>query len=643
MSKPHKINYTLYNTDGGIIYTAKGANVIEVFKQAVAEKVDLTNLRLRLTRFEDIQLDGVLLNGADLSSSEFIRVQFDNVQLRGANLSSSSFRGCNLNNTDISGADMNGSINDRSSLYNVKAVKLMASTSSWNKSVIRNSNFQRGYLTEVNFTGTWIVDTNLSFSDLRFSNFLSANLTNSDFNSARIEHAIFDRSILTGTILSNINFKKLSKWLRRWTNNKRNVKQFRPVWVKIDKQVESLIYCECGNACISRSQTNQFKEKERKLFNVACLNCNVCTGCCRCFTCTSCTLRKKGKCNNCQTCKGCCKCVWCSNCGEECGVSWCGNCRSCNDRCCKCVGIRFVHMPLQFHSPNRMQHKDNSTSRFISVEIEVAGVYDRYDDKAEAFIKTAKNWSASVVKDGSLPAEGFEINTSPAGGDLFVRQVNEICGKLHNAGAYVTDKCGLHVHVDARDFKYYDIQRLIKIYAAIEMALFAMSPVHRLNSRYCYPCGKHFVNNLSKGTLDYKKVRKEITKGVYGTEDTKGIKTRKYNDSRYNALNIHSWFFRGTVECRMFEGTITANDIIDWGILWAKIMDYSLSANDKDVEELSNNTYKALISVVNSSPRLIGFINRRIGQMGHTVIQKLANLEGDSVATVLKDDIDILF
>src|SRR6478736_7584404 len=105
---------------------------------------------------------------------------------------------------------------------------------------------------------------------------------------------------------------------------------------------------------------------------------------------------------------------------------------------------KFFNSKLEFHTPGRTQRKLNKSSRFISAEIEVTGIRNN----KKLIEETVKKWSGSIVYDGTLPKpDGFEINTAPAAGDLYIKQITDICNKLSRAGAGVNDTCGLHVHI----------------------------------------------------------------------------------------------------------------------------------------------------------------------------------------------------
>jgi len=294
-------------------------------------------------------------------------------------------------------------------------------------------------------------------------------------------------------------------------------------------------------------------------------------------------------------------------------AKFCFNCEYCR-KCCVCTTPKFFHSKLEFYSPTSAQKKLNKSPRFISAEIEVA----RITKNKKLVEDIVRKWNGSIVYDGTLPKNsGFEINTAPAGGDLYVKQVNQICDKLAKAGATINNQCGLHVHIDARDYNYNDLARLIKIYAAIEPALFFMVPAARRNSIYSLKCGDALEHAIKANKLPHIQLKEKIITAIYGEPDSVSYRKEKrgagHGTGRYYALNLHSWFYRGTIECRLFEGTLDKNEIIGWGVLWANILDFALHSSDDEVSRAMNKekSYESLIHIIKDNEELRIFVDAR--------------------------------
>jgi hypothetical protein len=249
---------------------------------------------------------------------------------------------------------------------------------------------------------------------------------------------------------------------------------------------------------------------------------------------------------------------------------------------------------LIFHTAGRKQFVQNKSKRYISVEIEVASM-----THYAATVQAVKKTKGAIVRDGSLPVEGFEINTAPASGDLFLSNLETICEALDKGKGTVTKACGLHVHVDARDLTWYDVKKLVLLYAKIENALFSIIEPSRRQSRYCRPCGDVLVANVESNKIP-KETEKNLIKNVYGSADINinDVRQRKYDESRYNALNLHSWLHRGTIENRMCHGTLNFKNIANWSLIQAYMIDYAFDHSENDIKSLSGDSLSTLLAII---------------------------------------------
>lgn len=309
---------------------------------------------------------------------------------------------------------------------------------------------------------------------------------------------------------------------------------------------------------------------------------------------------------------------YCYNCNKSniTKENYCSKCAYCYSCCC-CNVPKFFNNKLKFHTPKRTQKKYNKSDRFIAAEIEVAGIKKNKKDVENI----VRKWNGNIVEDQSLPQSGFEINTSPAAGDLYVKQVQEICKVLNDAGATIVNRCGLHVHLDARDFNFDDIRRLVMVYAAIEPALFSMVPESRHNIKYALRCADKYENAINGENLSHLQLKQKIVMGTYGRSDTRFRTNRRgagHGTSRYYALNLHSWFYRGTIECRLFDGTVNSEEIIAIGTMWAIILDFVMRSGDNEILNTINKKmpYESLLAIVKDAPNVVGFVKIRYKKYG---------------------------
>ena len=432
------------------------------------------------------------------------------------------------------------------------------------------------------------------------------------------------RSDLASVVISSciaLNLPSLLDWVNQhWEAPRDRERVARWLWLAPSGcahlyEFETLVVgCDTCNTvcvvCFPCTRCNDCAQIHPQENAHGCIECNHCETTfngCRYNLCTECCNRHGGRalfCGRCRAhahdqtrcplCSGmscCCNCVTCDNCGEPHQDLACGDCSRCEECGCSCTRrLRRRSREIVWHHARRGDFKRIPSRRWLGVEIELDGEGNRYDNIAQ----WAGNWSASLVSDGSLSAYGTEVVTSPAQGDTFATMLDGFGRAAIADSAGVQRTCGLHVHVDARDFSYYDLRRLIWLYAVVENALFETQPRTRRTSTYCKPCGAEYALALLNNTAP-KLNKQAIIKGTYkeapapgrvGGQRFKERRAYKYDGARYAALNLHSWFFRGTVECRLHAGTARADKIIAWGALWATILDTAYRMTERDARAL---------------------------------------------------------
>lgn len=371
-----------------------------------------------------------------------------------------------------------------------------------------------------------------------------------------------------------------------------------------------------------------------------CATCGELEDGCDCMVCEHCGCHVENPCSDCDHCHDCCECVHCDRCGGVCD-STCDN-----DYCDYCCARRCTHgdegceedgenatgggarPPLRDASnlkPAFHRSKpgpDNPSRRYISCELEIAAADDSTATRA-----ALRAWPGTVaVRDGSLPDTGYEINTAPTSGQAFVANIAALCSALNADGAAVTTACGYHVHVDARDYTYMDLLRLVKVYARIELALFMSVPRSRRSNYYCQPCGSMYLNRGIGAFLAPKakrkaawEARKLAVHATYGADVStvatqnahKARAAQKYDGARYAALNLHSWFYRGTVELRLAAGTTNAEKVARWAVFFACVLDWCKRHTDADVGTLPTEPWPCLLALCPNAATRTWFAARK--------------------------------
>ena len=329
-----------------------------------------------------------------------------------------------------------------------------------------------------------------------------------------------------------------------------------------------------------------------------CDKCIDCCGCSLCITCQTVT-RPLRFCQCCYQCILCCACFACAKCRclavdatYFCAICGYGTNRLCG--CCKThtkfFAVRIVNLARYKADAQTSQY--NANLRLIAAEIEVCGsnIIPKAITKPYTLLSCLQNWNCSVVSDGSLPEGGFEINTHPASGDYWVMQIRDLTQALEEACAWVNGRAGCHIHIDCRDIDFQGLARILRLVANVEAGLYSLIPKHRAHSaQYCLYWSANYLQAIRdidvythpglenitarKAELLY---RNSIFKAIYafnGKADIQAVSEKKYHDTRYRGVNVHSFVYRRTLEFRMPGGMLDTESITNWGILLATLVE----------------------------------------------------------------------
>lgn len=208
----------------------------------------------------------------------------------------------------------------------------------------------------------------------------------------------------------------------------------------------------------------------------------------------------------------------------------------------------------------------------IGVEIEMTGLTKDTVAKIVAgyFGTTARNvtgyrWHTEdaegrtwkVTSDSSIRIDGGEACelVTPILTWADIEPLQEIVRKLRKAGAKVNETCGLHVHIGASGMTATAIRNLVNNVASHEQLLYKALNVYENRKRYCRPTDERFLRELNAkkpATLD------ELKAIWYGDNRDH---SEHYHTSRYTICNLHALFTKGTIEFRIFNGTLHAGEV----------------------------------------------------------------------------------
>lgn len=204
---------------------------------------------------------------------------------------------------------------------------------------------------------------------------------------------------------------------------------------------------------------------------------------------------------------------------------------------------------------------------------------------------------------------------------------------MRKAGAKVNSSCGIHVHVDAANHNRQSLKNLIGIMYSKEDILFKALQVNESRAkRWCKKVREPMLRKArtlsSEETTDLTQLEQIWYEGDVSS-------TEHYNWTRYYALNLHSVFYRGTVEWRCFNSTLHAGKVAAYVNLCLAISAQAIAQRSTVMRKThsENELFTFRVWLV------------RLGLNGeefkHTRDHLLAHLEGDRAWRHDKDSYEV--
>lgn len=207
-------------------------------------------------------------------------------------------------------------------------------------------------------------------------------------------------------------------------------------------------------------------------------------------------------------------------------------------------------------------------AKFLKGEVE--RTYDAYDSykvtagdnrvwklMSDASIETMKNEHGKLVE--ADKSYSVELVTPILTYDEDIETLQELIRQLRHAGA-VSDskyKCGIHIHIGADKHTPNTLKNLVNLIASKEDLIYKSLGIDPERLRYCKKVNEHLIEAINQ------KKPKTLTQlaDVWYSDYAAESRNKHYHSSRYHGLNLHSTFTRGTIEFRLFNGTLHAGKI----------------------------------------------------------------------------------
>ena len=216
-------------------------------------------------------------------------------------------------------------------------------------------------------------------------------------------------------------------------------------------------------------------------------------------------------------------------------------------------------------------------------------------------------------------------------------KLQECVRRVRKAGAKANDSCGIHVHVDASNHNRQSLKNLIGIMYSKEDILFKALQVNEDRAaQWCRKVREPMLRQARTLSSDETSDLTQLENIWYeGFENDGRTRHDHYNGSRYYALNLHSTFYRGTVEWRCFNSTLHAGKVAAYVNLCLAISAQAIAQRSTVMRKTQsdNELFTFRVWLV------------RLGLNGeefkHTRDHLLAHLEGDRAWRHDKDSYEV--
>lgn len=253
----------------------------------------------------------------------------------------------------------------------------------------------------------------------------------------------------------------------------------------------------------------------------------------------------------------------------------------------------------------------NIKNQNFGLELEFTGIARR--DAAAAIAKTINDnydyirkvgYDRRVVKDatgrewticsdcsvtGSTSGDGGEFVTPICTYDD-IETVQKCIRALRKAGAKVDSSCGLHIHIDGANHTAKSLKNLVFTFRAKQDLIYkAAGAEDRKHNTYCKPLDDRLIDEIKRTKrLDME----SLADDWYDTYAPRQRRSEHYNDSRYHGLNLHSIWYRGTVEFRLFHATLHAGEVRAYINLCLAMSAAAINATRASANTLDNGNEK---------------------------------------------------
>lgn len=135
--------------------------------------------------------------------------------------------------------------------------------------------------------------------------------------------------------------------------------------------------------------------------------------------------------------------------------------------------------------------------------------------------------------------------------------------------------CGIHVHVGLGNHTIKTLKNLVNYFSAYQDVIYKALNIDSFRAgTWCKKLEPALIDKFNERGLD---TMEKGESAWYGKGHEDGKYTH-YHSSRYHGLNFHSVFQKGTIEFRLFNGTLHAGEIRSYIVFCLAMSNFALNA-----------------------------------------------------------------
>lgn len=208
-------------------------------------------------------------------------------------------------------------------------------------------------------------------------------------------------------------------------------------------------------------------------------------------------------------------------------------------------------------------------------------------------IKDSQRRTWKVMRDSSISPK---MNVGSANPDEYrvefvtpplkyedIETLQNIIRKFKEIGGVPHSSCGIHIHIDGANHTATSLRRMVDFMLSRQEIIYEALNIGARKDRWCRPICKKLYDTMKKESNLTKDKAEQIWYSEANDNYWGGVNHNHYNETRYHALNLHSFFSKGTVEFRLFNSTLHAGRIKAYIQFCLAMSAWAIESNDKIV------------------------------------------------------------